>query len=105
MSKTKKRILAAVLTLVVIATGLIAVNVFAQEPIPLPSKQELSYGRTMYAIYEMYQKGEITQKQFESCINDDVADFMGYSLLDSHIKTRTATSSKKGGMEGMDYGQ
>ncbi len=105
MSKAKKRILALALTIVVIATGLIVANVFAQEPIPMPSAKELSYGRTMYAIYKMYQNGEITQEEFESCVNDDVADFMGYTLLDSHIKTRTATPSKKGGMEGLNYTQ
>ena len=91
--------------IVVVATGLIAVNVFAEEPIPLPNKRELSYGRTMYSIYQMYKKGEITEEQFESCINDDVADFMGYTLLHSHLNSRTATPSQKGGMEGLNYTQ
>ena len=105
MTKLKKRLLSLVLMVAVIATGLFVVDVFAEEPIPMPSKKELSYGRTMYTIYRMYINGEITEEQFESCINDDVADFMGYTLLHSHIKTRTATPSQAGGMEGLNYTQ
>lgn len=105
MKKLKKKLIALALAVVVIATGVIAVNVFAEEPIPLPNKRELSYGRTMYSIYQMYKNGEITEEQFESCINDDVADFMGYTLLHSHLNSRTATPSQKGGMEGLNYTQ
>lgn len=105
MTKLKKKLIALALAVVVIASGVIAVNVFAEEPIPLPTKRELSYGRTMYSIYRMYKNGEITEEQFESCINDDVADFMGYTLLHSHINSRTATPSQAGGMEGLNYTQ
>lgn len=105
MSKTKKRILATVIALAILAAGLIAVNVFAEETIAMPTKAELGYGRGMYAVYEMYKNGEITQETLDNYLYDDVADAMNQTRTnDMHLKNMTVTAAQgKSGMEGMSF--
>ena len=81
MSKPVKRICAVFLTLVTLFIGVAVVNVFAEEPIPMPSYAERGYGRSMYAIYQMWSKGEITDEQFEACLPPDAASSMYYGQV------------------------
>ena len=105
MSKPVKRICAVFLTLVTLFIGVAVVNVFAEEPIPMPSYAERGYGRSMYAIYQMWSKGEITDEQFEACLPPDAASSMYYGQVSDSSSNNYSFTMPKGnsGMEGLTF--
>ena len=100
-----KRICTVLLTLAVLVTGFVAVNVFAEEPIQLPNDTECGYGRTMYAIYEMWQNGEIDDETFEACLPPDSASHMYVGGISDSTSSNYSITVPKGnsGMEGMNF--
>ena len=109
MIKNKKRLLAVLLTLALCLTGIGVINVFAEEQIKLPTASEIGYGRSMYALYELYQDGTIDRDTFDAALSSDLSSKMDYSIINGHheiFSVKRGTDSKgkvKSGMEDMSF--